>query len=243
MEILMNSGNPTLNEKMFKPVGFEGTSHMTESGAYNKTAILLLIALATASYTYANQLTGLMMIGAIGGFILAIATAFKQNWSPVTAPLYAALEGLFLGGVSFVFEKAYPGIVTNAIMLTFAVMAIMFFVFRYEIIKVTDKVRSMIMIGTGAIFIVYLVGFIMSFFGAEIPMIHSNGPVGIGFSLVVVGIASFNLLLDFDFIQRAGRSGRFPKYMEWYGAFALMVTLVWLYLEILRLLAKLQDRR
>ena len=239
----MNSGNPTLNEKMFKPIGFESTSHMTESGTYNKTAILLLIAVITASYTYANQLTGLMMIGAIGGFILAIVTAFKQSWSPVTAPLYAALEGLFLGGISFIYQAQYPGIVTNAIMLTFAVMAIMFFVYRYEIIKVTNKVRTMIMVGTGAIMLVYIVGFIMSFFGTEIPMIHSNGLVGIGFSLVVVGIASFNLLLDFDFIQRAGRSGQMPKHMEWYGAFALMVTLVWLYLEILRLLAKLQDRR
>jgi uncharacterized YccA/Bax inhibitor family protein len=239
----MNSGNPTLNDKMFRPVGFEGTSHMTESGAYNKTAILLLIAFATASYTYANQLTGLMMIGAIGGFIVALATIFKQNWSPVTAPIYAALEGLFLGGISFVYQAQYPGIVTNAIMLTFAVMLLMFFVFRYEIIKVTDKFRTIIMVSTGAIALVYLVSIIMSFFGASIPMIHSNGPIGIGFSLVVVGIASFNLLLDFDFIQRAGRSGQLPKYMEWYGAFALMVTLVWLYLEILRLLSKLQSRR
>lgn len=239
----MNSGNPTLNEKMFKPVGFEGTSHMTESGTYNKTAILILIALATASYTYANQLTGLMMIGAIGGFILAIITAFKKNWAPITAPIYAALEGLFLGGISFMFELQYPGIVANATMLTFAVMAIMFFVYRYEIIKVTDTIRSIIMIGTGAIALVYIVGIIMSFFGSGIPMIHESGPVGIGFSLIVVGFASFNLLLDFDFIQRAGRSGQMPKHMEWYGAFALMVTLVWLYLEILRLLAKLQDRR
>lgn len=239
----MNSGNPTLSDKNFRATGFTSDARMTQTGTYNKTAILLLIAIASASFTYSNQMLGLAIPGAIGGFIFALITMFKKNWAMFTAPIYAICEGLFLGAVSMTYQMQYPGIVTNAIMLTMAVMAIMFFTYRYEIIKVTDKVRTIITVSTMAIGVVYLVGFIMSFFGTNIPMIHDNGMIGIGFSLVVVGIASFNLLLDFDFIEKAANSRSLPKYMEWYGAFALMITLVWLYIEILRLLSKLQDRR
>lgn len=241
----MNSGNPLLSEKSFRTeYGMQQSNVMTQSGAYNKVAILLLLTLATASYTFANGMAGMILPGAIGGFIFALITIFKKSWAPFTAPIYALLEGLFLGAVSYTYANIYaPGLVTNAIMLTFAVLAIMFFVFRYEIIVVTEKFKTVLMVATGAVCVVYLVGFIMSFFGAGIPMIHESGPVGIGFSLVVVGIASFNLLLDFDFIQKAGESRSMPKHMEWYAAFGLMVTLIWLYLEILRLLAKLQDRR
>ncbi len=245
MRMQQTSSNPLLSEKSFRTeFGAQSSNVMTQSGAYNKVAILLLLCLATASYTFSSGMTGLMLPGFIGGLVFALITIFKKSWAPFTAPIYALCEGLALGGISYAYQAAYaPGLVTNAIMLTFAVLALMFFMYRYEIIKVTEKFQKIMSISIGAIAIVYLVNLIMSFFGSSIPMIHEAGPIGIGFSLVVVGIASFSLLMDFDFIQKAADSGSMPKYMEWYAAFGLMVTLVWLYLEILRLLAKLQDRR
>ena len=239
----MRSGNPTLSDKMFQDRRLSSQDAMTARGSYNKTAILLIICVASASLTWSTQGISYAMIGLIAGFILALVTIFKKKWAPVTAPLYAICEGIALGGISFMYQAQYPGIVMNAILLTFAVMALMLFAYTNKIIEVTDKLKTGIMVATGAICLVYLVGFIISFFGSGIPMIHGAGPVGIGFSLVVVGIASFNLLLDFDFIDRLGETGNAPKYMEWFAAFGLMVTLVWLYLEILRLLSKLNSRR
>lgn len=242
---LGTSGNPLMSEKSFQKEYTNNSSDvMTQSGAYNKVAILLLLCVSTASYTFTNGMAGLILPGVIGGFVFALITIFKKSWAPITAPIYALLEGLALGGISYAYKEAYaPGIVTNAIMLTFAVLAIMFFMYRYEIIKVTEKFKKIIGISIGAIMLVYLVSFVMSFFGTSIPMIHGAGPIGIGFSVVVVGIASFSLLMDFDFIEKAAASRSMPKYMEWFAAFGLMVTLVWLYLEILRLLSKLQSRR
>jgi uncharacterized YccA/Bax inhibitor family protein len=159
----------------------------------------------------------------------------------VTAPIYAVLEGLFLGGISAIFEMSYPGIVIQAVALTFGTLFCLLAAYKSRLIKVTENFKLGIVAATGAICLIYLVSIIMGFFGASIPMIHSSGPLGIGFSLFVVTIAALNLVLDFDFIERGSEMGA-PKYMEWYGAFGLVVTLVWLYIEILRLLSKLRRR-
>lgn len=241
---MQSSGNPTLSNKMFREIRVTpGQEVMTTKGAYLKTAILLALCVGAASFTWSAAGTGFTMIGFIGGFILALITIFKKEWAMITAPLYAIFEGLALGGISFFYQTQYPGIVQNAVMLTFAVMALMLYVYASGIIKVTDKLKKGIVVATGAIFLVYMASLIMSFFGASIPMIYDAGPIGIGFSFVVVGIASFNLLLDFDFIEQQASSYSAPKYMEWFAAFGLMVTLVWLYIEILRLLSKLNSRR
>lgn len=237
-----NSGNPTLTEKAFKSGVRPGEEAMTQNGAYLKTAFLLMLCVVSASFTWSPEGSVFMMPGFIGGLVFALITVFKKEWAMFTAPLYAICEGLALGGISYMYQAQYSGIVFNAVILTFSVMAIMLGLFSFRIIEVTDKLRSIIFASTGAIALVYLVGFVMSFFGASIPLIHGSGMVGIGFSVVVVGVAAFNLLLDFDFIERASASGRSPKYMEWYAAFGLMVTLVWLYLEMLRLLSKLNRR-
>jgi uncharacterized YccA/Bax inhibitor family protein len=237
------SGNPALKSSAFQFSGARQSEDcMTQAGTYNKTGLLLLICAVTASYTMNPSGTAFVLPGAIGGLILALITIFKKEWSMVTAPLYALCEGALLGGVSYMYQVQFPGIVQNAVMLTFGVAFIMLAIFRYKIIEVTQQLRVGIAAATGAIFLVYHVSMVMGFFGSSIPMIHSAGPIGIGFSFVVVGIASFNLLLDFDFIERASEQGNTPKYMEWFGAFGLMVTLVWLYLELLRLLSKLNRR-
>lgn len=236
----MLSGNPVLSQKQFQTRALSAGEAMTQKGAYLKTGLLLVLCVFAASFTWSSQGAALIMPGIIGGLIFALITVFKKDWARFTAPLYALFEGLALGGISFQFAAQYESIVQNAIMLTFAVLAVMLFVYANGIIKVTDKLRTGIMVATGAVALVYIVSLVMGFFGTSIPMIHDAGPIGIGFSLVVVGIASFNLLLDFDFIERA--SGKAPKNMEWFAAFGLMVTLVWLYLEMLRLLSKLNRR-
>ena len=182
----------------------------------------------------------LIGIGFIGGFIAALVTIFKPEIAPTSAPIYAALEGLALGAISVVFENQYPGIVIQAIGLTFGILASLLIAYKTGLIKPTENFKLGLFAATGGIFLVYLVSIIMNMFGgAGISLIHSNGMFGIGFSLVVVVIASLNLVLDFDFIEQ-GAENSLPKYMEWYGAFSLMVTLIWLYLEILRLLSKLR---
>jgi uncharacterized YccA/Bax inhibitor family protein len=183
----------------------------------------------------------LLALGAIGGFITAMVTIFKKTWSPVTAPLYALLEGLVLGAISALLEKVYPGIAIQAVGLTFGVLFCLLFAYSSRMIRVTAKFRLGVVAATGAIAVTYLVDMVLHFFGIQIPFIHQSGFWGIAFSVVVVIIASLNLVLDFDFIESGTQSGA-PKYMEWYGAFGLMVTLIWLYLEILRLLSKLRDR-
>jgi uncharacterized YccA/Bax inhibitor family protein len=256
----MRSANPALSDQTFEGVSVArgaGVPAMTINGTVNKTGFCLLLLLATATWTWglgaagtgpmatpANPAAAMpwVMVGVIGGFIVAMATTFKKEWAPVGAPAYAALEGLALGGISAVFEARYPGLVSQAVFLTFGTLGALLLAYRSGVIKVTDNLRLGIAAATGGIFLVYLVSFVMSFFGARIPMIHESGMVGIGFSLVVVGIAAMNLVLDFDFIERGSEAGA-PKYMEWYGAFGLLVTLVWLYIEMLKLLAKLQERR
>ncbi|GAB3390514.1 Bax inhibitor-1/YccA family protein [Lysobacter fragariae] len=255
---MMRSGNPTLKESTFLDLGSGSvvrggdSATMTLNGTVNKTGILLLLSVMTAAFAWshvrfdaAGVPTGLMpymLGGALGGLVLALITTFKKEWSPITAPMYALLEGLFLGAISAMYNHMYNGIVMQAVLLTFGTLFALLFAYRSGLIKATENFKLGVVAATGGIFLVYLATMVLGLFGIKIPMIHDSGIVGIGFSLFVVVIAALNLVLDFDFIETGVEAGA-PKYMEWYGAFGLMVTLVWLYLEFLRLLAKLQSRR
>lgn len=221
---------------------------MTVQGAVNKTAILLILTSAVAAIIWnmslksgVGSMNGWMIGGALGGFVMALVTTFKKAWSPVTAPLYAILEGLFIGGISSIFEKQMPGIVAQAVMLTFGTLAALLAAYTTGIIRATTGFRRGVIAATGGIALVYLASIILGFFNIQIPGIFGNGMVGIGFSVVVVIVAAMNLVLDFDMIEGGAQQGA-PKYMEWYAGFGLLVTLVWLYLEILRLLSKLNRR-
>ncbi|OUU80359.1 MAG: hypothetical protein CBC38_02920 [Gammaproteobacteria bacterium TMED78] len=251
LQMFGRSGNPTLSDATFKSVGASSFGQtMTLQGTVNKTGILLAIVIIGASFTWnlffqtgnPAAVMPLALGGAIGGLIFAIITIFKKTWAPLTAPIYAGLEGLFLGGISAIFEAQYPGIVIQATGLTLGTLASLLVLYKLGIIKPTENFRLMIVSATMGIGILYLISFVMNMFGSSgIGFIHSNGIFGIGFSLFVVAIAALNLVLDFDFIEQGAELGA-PKYMEWFGAFALMVTLIWLYLEMLRLLAKLRSR-
>jgi len=249
---MMRTANPALNSKTFDQFGVDFSADksntMTLQGTVNKTGFLLLILTASGIITWRMAAQGQgaaypwMIGGAIGGLIFGLITAFKPTAAPYTAPVYAALEGLFLGGISALFEQMYPGIVVQAVALTFGTLGALLLAYTSGLIKPTENFKLGIAAATGAIFLVYMVSMVMNMFGSGgIGFIHDSGPIGIGFSVVVVIIAALNLVLDFDFIESGAKRGA-PKYMEWYGAFGLLVTLVWLYLEILRLLAKLRDR-
>ncbi len=227
------------------------TQAMTIDGTVNKTGLLLLIAIAAGAWTWQKAMTGfaagdasaampLVWGGLIGGFIVALATIFKPQWATVTAPLYAVLEGLAMGAISAMFELRFPGIVVSAVGATFATLGAMLLAYKTGLIQVTDTFRKVIFYATGGIMLYYLLSLVLGFFSVQVPMIHDSGPLGIIFSLFVVVVAAMNLALDFDFIEKASDQGA-PKYMEWFGAFTLLMTLVWLYLEMLRLLAKLRD--
>lgn len=244
----MATSNPVLGEKAFqnlKQVGGYGDI-MTIDGAVNKVGFLLLIVLLTAYFSWGSVAAGTaglwMGLGGIGGFIVAIVTVFKKEWSPITAPIYAALEGLLLGAFSAYMESMYGGIVFDAVSLTMLILFGLLFVYKTRIINVTDNFRLGVFAATFGIAGIYLISFLLGMFGINMPYIHESGLIGIGFSIFVVIIASMNLILDFDFIER-GAQRALPKYMEWYGAFGLMVTLIWLYIEILKLLAKLRSRK
>ena len=240
----MRSGNPALNSKIFTSATQDDSGTMTIEGTVNKTAMSLLLLMATASYTWMNPSLGLMILGFVGGFIMAIITIKKKTWAPYTVSGYALLEGLALGGISRIFETQYPGIASQAIFLTFGILAALLLAYKTGVIKPTENFKLGVFAATGGIFIMYLISFIMSFFGSGMSIMNPNNAsmLSIGFSLFVVVIAALNLVLDFDFIEEGAERGA-PKYMEWYGAFGLLVTLIWLYLEILRLLAKLYSRR
>ena len=240
----MRSGNPALSAKTFKNAVSTGTEKMTIGGTVNKTAMSLLLLMATASYTWTNPSPALMTFGLFGGLIMAIITIFKKTWAPYTVSGYALLKGLALGGISRFFEMQYPGIVSQAIFLTFGILAALLLAYKSGLIKPTENFKLGVVSATGGIFFLYLISWIMSMFGSGLSIMNpSNSSMfSIGFSIFVVIIASLNLVLDFDFIEEGAEMGA-PKYMEWYGAFGLLVTLIWLYLEILRLLAKLQSRR
>jgi len=238
----METSNPLLRRE--SAFAQEGTENMTFDGALGKTAILLLICVVAAAFSWSTPdlQMPLVIAGSVGGFVVVIISMFKSQWSPVLAPTYALLEGLALGAISFLMEQAFHGIVLNAVLLTFAVLALMMILFTSRAIRVTPGLRTGIIAATGAIVLVYIVDMVLRMFGHSVPFIHETGPVGIGISLVIIGVAAFNLLLDFDTIERCIRAGA-PKYMEWYCGMALLITLVWLYLELLRLLSKLQGRK
>ncbi len=246
----MRSGNPVLNDKSFNRAPALGDAgRMTIEGTVNKTMLLLTICVATAAWTWGRffgtgsfaSIGTLMWIGLIGGLVLGLVTAFKAHLAPYTAPAYAALEGLAIGGISAFFESRYPGIVVQAVGLTFGTLLCLLGAYRSGLIKVTQNFRLGVVAATGAIALLYLVQIgIRAFGGSGMGFIHDSGLFGMLFSVFVVTIAALNLVLDFDFIEHGAEQGA-PKYMEWYGAFGLIVTLVWLYLEILRLLAKSRD--
>lgn len=248
----MRSSNPALISNPFSGFGVVSESNaMTVRGTINKTAILLLLVILPAAWVWKQFSIGgqnpaavqtWMMVGLVGGFILSLVTIFKKNWAPMSAPLYAVAEGLFLGGISAIFEKSYPGIVTQAVSLSIATLLVMLASYQAGWIRPTERFKWGVVAATGAIALVYLVSMILGFFGVNVSFITGNSLFSILFSFFVVGIAALNFILDFDFIEQGSRAG-VPKYMEWYGAFALMVTLIWLYIEILRLLAKINDRR
>ena len=243
---VFRTGNPALSEKTFQDAARTGGATMTLQGTVNKTGISVLIVAAGAIVTWnMEQPIVLLVLGAIGGAILGFVTVFKKQWAPITTPIYALLEGLVLGAISRMYDQEVQGIVPIAVGLTMGTLGALLLAYTSRLIKVTQNFRLGLFAATGAIALLYLVSMVLGFFGIRIPLIHEAGPIGILFSVVVVVIAALNLVLDFDFIERGSAMGA-PKYMEWYAAFGLLVTLVWLYLEILRLLAKImgsKDRR
>ncbi|MGA3046417.1 MAG: Bax inhibitor-1/YccA family protein [Terracidiphilus sp.] len=253
---LIKTSNPALGENTFRNIsggGYGGmidaADRMSLNGTVNKTGILLVCAIATSAWTWSRFLESrdmsdvapLMMGGLIGGLVFAMITIFKKEWSAVTAPIYALLEGLVLGGLSSLLEMRYPGIAIEAVSLTFGTLFVLLILYRSGVIRVTQKFRIGIIAATGGIALFYLLEMVLGMFGVRFAAINNSSPISIAFSLFVVAIAALNLVLDFDFIERGVQYGA-PKYMEWYGAFGIMVTLVWLYLEILNLLSKTRSR-
>jgi uncharacterized YccA/Bax inhibitor family protein len=243
------SGNPSLNDRVFgsQPRPAYGEERMTLQGSINKSFLLLVVLLAGAFWPWSQYLTTgdasvvgtPLLVGALGGFVLAMIISFKANLAPVLSVPYAALEGLALGSISALLERRYPGIAIQAVGLTFAVFAVMLVAYKLNIIRATERFRSIVIGATGAIALVYIVSMVLGFFHIAVPLLNSSSPLGIVVSLVIVGVAALNLILDFDFIESGAAQGA-PRYMEWYAAFGLLVTMVWLYLEILRLLSKMR---
>jgi uncharacterized YccA/Bax inhibitor family protein len=246
----MPSSNPALNARTFQGIYARevGGEQMTLDGTVMKAGLLLICVALTALFSWI-EITNyglvvfypLMMVGFLGGMILAVVTILRKQWAGITGPLYALFEGLGLGAFSYIFEIGFPGIILQATLLTFGVAAAMFLAYKTRLIQPTQNFRLGVFAATGGIMIFYLLSVVMSLFGLRAPLIWDNGPFGILFSMFVVGIAALNLVIDFDFIEQGANRGA-PKYMEWYAAFGLMVTLIWLYIEILRLLAKSRSR-
>ncbi len=248
---MFKTSNPVLKEAYFSGQGeyaATGVNTMTIQGTAGKASALLGIVFIAGVYTWDMVVSGasdkamsLAMLGVIGGFIVAIITCFAKQYAMITAPIYAALEGLALGAISAMFNEKYSGIAIQAVVLTMSVFAVMLAAYKTGIIRPTRRFMAGVVSATGAVCLYYIISMVGGIFGFNMPLIHSNGLAGIIFSVVIVGIAALNLILDFAFIEEGQRNGA-PKYMEWYGAFSLIVTLVWLYLEILRLLAKINSR-
>jgi uncharacterized YccA/Bax inhibitor family protein len=253
---IFKSGNPTLTQKIFdRSASMEAEMQGTMSvrGAINKFGFLLLMVIAGASYNWHMYASGrpdmvntLMMVGIFGGLISALAISFKPNWAGYLAPIYGLLEGLFIGGISAIFNAAfadkYPGLIMQAVGLTFGVAIAMFLLYNFRVIKATEKFKSVIIMSTLGIGIFYLLTLVLNLFGVNVSFMYDSSLLSIGISLFIVAIAALNLILDFDMIEQGAERGA-PKFMEWYGAFGLMVTLVWLYLEILRLLSKMSSNK
>ena len=244
----MRTSNPALNDKVFD-LGRSTGDVMTVNGTVNRTGILLCLLMFTAIFSWDSAYSAVSpgelypwLIGSgIAGFVVALITVFKKTAAPITAPIYAAIEGILLGMLSAFYEMQFPGLVFQAILLTFGTLFALLMAYRSGVIKATENFKLGVFAATGGIGLIYLTTFILSFFGLSIPYIHGSGTIGILFSLFVVVIAALNLVLDFDFIERGAERGA-PKYMEWYAAFGLLVTLIWLYIEMLRLLSKLRSR-
>jgi uncharacterized YccA/Bax inhibitor family protein len=244
----MRTSNPALNDKVFE-LGRSTGDVMTINGTVNRTGILLCLLMFTAIYSWDRAYNAVnpgelypWLIGSgIAGFVVALITVFKKTAAPITAPIYAAIEGILLGILSAFYEMQFPGLVFQAILLTFGTLFALLMAYRSGIIKATENFKLGVFAATGGIALIYLTTFILGIFGVSIPYIHGSGTIGILFSLFVVVIAALNLVLDFDFIERGAERGA-PKYMEWYAAFGLLVTLIWLYIEMLRLLSKLRSR-
>ncbi len=251
---MFNSSNPAFREQIFSRARTESSSTtMTVKGTAQKSMLMLLLVILGAVYTWnlyystapelaASKMTTWMIVGGIGGLVTALITVFAPKYSPYSAPLYSILQGLLLGGLSAFMAAQYTGqIVMQAVGLTFATFFLMLLAYQTGAIKATAKFKTGVIVATGAIALMYFISFIASFFGISMSFMHDSSPLSIGISLVVVGVAALNLILDFDFIEKGANMGA-PKYMEWYGAFGLMVTLIWLYIEFLKLLAKLSRR-
>lgn len=244
----MRTSNPALNDKVFD-LGRSTGDVMTINGTVNRTGILICLLMFTAIFSWDRAYSAVnpgelypWLIGSgIAGFVVALITVFKKTAAPITAPIYAAIEGILLGILSAFYEMQFPGLVFQAILLTFGTLFALLMAYRSGVIKATENFKLGVFAATGGIALIYLTTFILSFFGVSIPYIHGSGTIGILFSLFVVVIAALNLVLDFDFIERGAERGA-PKYMEWYAAFGLLVTLIWLYIEMLRLLSKLRSR-
>ena len=253
--MIARTSNPAFSKKFFERTFTDVTDDtvMTLKGTVNKAFLMTLLVILGASYTWRiffqnpnpevmhPALITYMLVGGIGGFVVSLIIMFRPVSSPWAAPVYAVLEGLFLGAVSAVFELKMPGIVIQAASLTFLTLLAMLFLYRSGIIRVTEKFRMGVFAATGGIALMYFAGFILGLFGINFPLMHSGGTLGIIVGVVVCGVAALNLVLDFDLIDKGSQSN-LPKFMEWYSAFALMVTLVWLYLEILRLLSRINSR-
>ena len=244
------SGNPALNKNSFRNLRVDRTAGairrnelMTIKGTVDKTALSLTLLLLSGYYVYSEQITSLTFIGAIAGFIVGIITIFNKKAAPITVPVYSLCQGLFLGGISLMYGQMFEGIVFNAVTLTITILFSLLLAYRSGIIKATENFKLGLFAAMGGIFLFYIVAFVGSFLGFQFSILDpsNSSMTSILFSLFIVVIASLNLVLDFDFIEEASENGA-PKYMEWYGAFGLLVTLVWLYLEILRLLAKMNSR-
>ncbi len=243
------SGNPGLNDRTFAglPRPMAAGERMTLQGSVNKSFLLLAVLLAGALWPWSQYLsTGdasvagtSILIGALGGFVLGLIISFKATTAPYLAVPYAALEGLAMGGISAVLERRYPGIAIQAVGLTFGVLAVLLVAYSMRLIRVTQQFRAIVIGATGAIALLYLVSFVLGLFHVNVPVLNDATPLGIIVSLVICGVAAMNLVLDFDLIESGVAQGA-PRYMEWYSAFGLLVTLVWLYLEILRLLSKVR---
>jgi len=253
MANFFESKNPVLNEDKLKksslernvtteqtgPITRQNDESMTVNGAVNKTFLLFGLMMVTTCISWMMPSNFLLIVGAVGGLILAIAGAFKPQWSPTVAPGYALFEGLFLGTISYYYANAfYPGIIVQAVGLTMGTLVMMLLIYKSGLIKVTGKFKTGVLMATGAIMLMYVVSFVGSFFGFNVPYLHDNGPIGIGISVVIIGVAALNLLIDFDLFEK-GEKYQAPKYMEWFAGMALLITLVWLYIEFLRLLSKL----
>jgi uncharacterized YccA/Bax inhibitor family protein len=247
----IRSGNPGLNDKTFAglPRPALASERMTLQGTINKSFLLLIVLLAGALWPWSQYMASgnpgvvlvPVMVGAIGGLVLALAISFRPTLAPFLALPYAALEGLVLGGMSAVLERRYPGIAIQAVGLTFGVMAALLLAYSTRLIQVTQRFRAIVIGATGAIMLLYLVSIVLGLFHVGTPFMTDSSPLSIGLSLVIVGVAALNLVLDFNLIE-SGVSQGAPRFMEWYAAFGLLVTLVWLYMEILRLLAKVRQR-